>query len=187
MTISVFTLVFILIGDMNRLATLATMPFLITYGAIEYSYFALSQQFEMNQKRLQSFKGQGSQSPTFEQSNQQQIKVCISKEGSRMGRDMMLDHVSINGSDERTQHAAEVPCHDVFTELHGLFDFLGSALLILTGRLVLISVIRTTKFSAAYVTGPFFLATMNDEVPFKSRLIVEYFRAFVTTKLVATY
>ena len=108
-----------------------------------------------------------------------------------MGRDMMLDHVSINGSDERTQHAAEVPCHDVFTKLHGLFDFLGSvpclAWLILTGRLVLITVIRTTKFSATYVTGPFFLTTMNDEVPFKSRLIVEYFRAFVTAKLVTTY
>lgn len=68
LTISVFTLIFILIGDMNRLATLATMPFLVTYGAIEYSYFALCQQFELNQKRLQNFKTQGSQSPTFDQS-----------------------------------------------------------------------------------------------------------------------
>lgn len=53
---------------MNRLATLATMPFLVTYGAIEYSYFALCQQFELNQKRLQNFKTQGNQSPTFDQS-----------------------------------------------------------------------------------------------------------------------
>lgn len=67
LTISGFTLVFIAIGDMNRLATLATMPFLITYGAIEFSYFALCQQFEMNQKRLENFRGQGSQSPTFNQ------------------------------------------------------------------------------------------------------------------------
>ena len=51
MAISMTTLLFILIGDMNRLATLATMPFLITYAAIEYSYFALCQQFEMNQTR----------------------------------------------------------------------------------------------------------------------------------------
>ena len=35
---------------MNRLATLATMPFLITYGVIEYSYFALCMQFDLNQK-----------------------------------------------------------------------------------------------------------------------------------------
>ena len=66
LVISGITLVFILIGDMNRLATLATMPFLITYGAIEYSYFALSMQFEMNQRRLQNYRAQGSQSPTFE-------------------------------------------------------------------------------------------------------------------------
>ena len=70
MAISLITLVFILIGDMNRLATLATMPFLITYGAIEYSYFALCQQFEMNQTRLENFRTQGSQSPTFDQASQ---------------------------------------------------------------------------------------------------------------------
>jgi len=67
MAISMTTLLFILIGDMNRLATLATMPFLITYAAIEYSYFALCQQFEMNQTRLENFRTQGSQSPTFDQ------------------------------------------------------------------------------------------------------------------------
>ena len=53
---------------MNRLATLATMPFLITYAAIEYSYFALCQQFEINQRRLQNYKVQDSQSPTFDKS-----------------------------------------------------------------------------------------------------------------------
>jgi hypothetical protein len=63
------TLIFIAIGDMNRLATLATMPFLITYAAIEYSYFALCQQFEMNQKRLLNYRAQGTQSPTFDQTS----------------------------------------------------------------------------------------------------------------------
>ena len=67
-SISVITLIFIIIGDMNRLATLATMPFLITYAAIEYSYFALCQQFEINQRRLQNYKVQDSQSPTFDKS-----------------------------------------------------------------------------------------------------------------------
>eukprot|EP00093_Oithona_nana_P000924 00924.XXX_192_1541_1 [CDS] Oithona nana genome sequencing. len=84
LTISVFTLIFILIGDMNRLATLATMPFLVTYGAIEYSYFALCQQFELNQKRLQNFKTQGSQSPTFDQSK---LKVSSGDTASVVSED----------------------------------------------------------------------------------------------------
>ena len=50
---------------MNRLATLATMPFLITYGVIEYSYFALCMQFDLNQNRLQNYRAHGLPSPTF--------------------------------------------------------------------------------------------------------------------------
>lgn len=69
LVISLVTLVFIVIGDMNRLATLATMPFLITYSAIEYSYFALSMQFELNQRRLKNYHAHGGlQSPTFDRS-----------------------------------------------------------------------------------------------------------------------
>ena len=65
-TISGVTLVFIAIGEMNRLATLATMPFLITYGMIEYSYFVLCMQFDMNQQRLQKYRANGLPSPTFD-------------------------------------------------------------------------------------------------------------------------
>ena len=56
LVISGITLVFIAIGEMNRLATLATMPFLITYAMIEYSYFVLCMQFDINQQRLQKFR-----------------------------------------------------------------------------------------------------------------------------------
>jgi len=50
--ISSVSLFFIAVGEMNRLATLATMPFLITYGVIEYAYFVLCMQFDINQRRL---------------------------------------------------------------------------------------------------------------------------------------
>ena len=70
LSISAVTLVFIAIGEMNRLATLATMPFLITYGVIEYAYFVLCMQFDLNQKRLQKFRAHGIQSPTFDASKQ---------------------------------------------------------------------------------------------------------------------
>lgn len=64
--ISVITLFFIGVGEMNRLATLATMPFLITYGMIEYSYFVLCMQFDINQQRLQKYRANGLPSPTFD-------------------------------------------------------------------------------------------------------------------------
>ena len=67
------TLVFIAIGEMNRLATLATMPFLITYGMIEYSYFVLCMQFDMNQQRLQKYRAHGLPSPTFDKSGKKAI------------------------------------------------------------------------------------------------------------------
>ena len=52
LVISGITLVFIGIGEINRLATMSTMPFLITYGVIEYSYFVLCMQFDLNQVHL---------------------------------------------------------------------------------------------------------------------------------------
>ena len=72
--ISGITLIFIAIGEMNRLATLATMPFLITYGVIEYAYFALCMQFDLNQQRLQNYRAHGIPSPTFDGTTQKMIK-----------------------------------------------------------------------------------------------------------------
>ena len=66
MLISLITLFFIGVGEMNRLATLATMPFLITYGMIEYSYFVLCMQFDINQQRLLKYRANGLPSPTFD-------------------------------------------------------------------------------------------------------------------------
>ena len=66
LVISGITLFFIGVGEMNRLATLATMPFLITYGMIEYAYFVLCMQFDMNQQRLQKYRANGLPSPTFD-------------------------------------------------------------------------------------------------------------------------
>ena len=67
---------------MNRLATLATMPFLITYGVIEYSYFALCMQFDMNQKRIQNYKAQGLPSPTFNKANKEDAASVVSDDGT---------------------------------------------------------------------------------------------------------
>eukprot|EP00794_Sanderia_malayensis_P012230 gene12230-13490_t len=42
---------FILIGKLNTLATIVTMPFLLTYTVINYAYFALAMSYEVTQNR----------------------------------------------------------------------------------------------------------------------------------------
>ena len=49
--ISIIITLFILIGKLNTLATIATMPFLLTYIVINYSYFALAMSYDVKQKR----------------------------------------------------------------------------------------------------------------------------------------
>ncbi|KAJ2947835.1 hypothetical protein O0L34_g9624 [Tuta absoluta] len=51
------TITFIIIGDINALAPIVTMPFLITYASIDYSYFALAQTFDLQHRREMRFQG----------------------------------------------------------------------------------------------------------------------------------
>lgn len=53
---AVVTLIFIWTGQLNTLAPIVTMPFLLTYAAIDYAYFALAQQFNIQQAREERFK-----------------------------------------------------------------------------------------------------------------------------------
>lgn len=54
--IATIMIIFILIGDINMLAPIVTMPFLLTYAAVDYSYFALAQTFDIQHQREQRFK-----------------------------------------------------------------------------------------------------------------------------------
>ncbi|XP_028156159.1 solute carrier family 12 member 8 [Ostrinia furnacalis] len=55
--VAIITITFIIIGGINRLAPIVTMPFLITYASIDYSYFALAQTFDLQHKREMRFQG----------------------------------------------------------------------------------------------------------------------------------
>ncbi|XP_050666261.1 solute carrier family 12 member 8 [Leptidea sinapis] len=55
--VAIVTVTFIIIGDINKLAPIVTMPFLITYASIDYSYFALAQTFDLQHKREMRFQG----------------------------------------------------------------------------------------------------------------------------------
>lgn len=49
--VATVTIVFIIVGDINTLAPIVTMPFLLTYACIDYSYFALAQTFDIQNRR----------------------------------------------------------------------------------------------------------------------------------------
>lgn len=53
--VAVVTLAFILIGEINVLAPIVTMPFLLTYACIDYAYFALAQTFDIQHQREERF------------------------------------------------------------------------------------------------------------------------------------
>ncbi|XP_014262007.1 solute carrier family 12 member 8 [Cimex lectularius] len=50
------TISFILVGDINSLAPVVTMPFLMMYAIIDYAYFALAQTFDLQNHREQRFR-----------------------------------------------------------------------------------------------------------------------------------
>ncbi|XP_060516092.1 solute carrier family 12 member 8 isoform X2 [Cylas formicarius] len=53
--VATVTFAFILIGEINTLAPIVTMPYLLTYACIDYSYFALAQTFDIQHQREQRF------------------------------------------------------------------------------------------------------------------------------------
>jgi solute carrier family 12 (potassium/chloride transporters), member 8 len=58
MVAAAVTLIFIWVGQLNTLAPIVTMPFLLTYAAIDYAYFALAQTFNIQEEREERFKQQ---------------------------------------------------------------------------------------------------------------------------------
>lgn len=63
--VAFITITFIIVGDINFLAPIVTMPFLLTYACIDYSYFALAQTFDIQERREERFRIQA-QSPSYE-------------------------------------------------------------------------------------------------------------------------
>lgn len=66
--VAMVIIAFIMVGDINKLAPIVTMPFLLTYACIDYSYFALAQTFDIQTKREERFRIQA-QSPLYESRN----------------------------------------------------------------------------------------------------------------------
>ena len=55
LVVAVVTLTFIMTGEINTLAPIVTMPFLLTYACMDYAYFALAQTFDLRHSREQRF------------------------------------------------------------------------------------------------------------------------------------
>lgn len=67
--VAFLTFSFILAGEINTLAPIVTMPFLLTYACIDYSYFALAQTFDIQHQREERFYKPRSQQATVSSSS----------------------------------------------------------------------------------------------------------------------
>ena len=52
---TVLSLLFVLVGDLNRLAIMSTIPFLLTYAAVNYAYVSLAMTYDIQMQRLARF------------------------------------------------------------------------------------------------------------------------------------
>jgi len=50
------SLLFICIGDVNFLAPIVTMPFLVTYIAVDYAYFSLAMSYDLRSSRSRQYR-----------------------------------------------------------------------------------------------------------------------------------
>ena len=55
--ITLTSLLFVFIGKVNTLGPIVTMPFMLTYAAVDYAYFALAMSYEMKHKRREKMEG----------------------------------------------------------------------------------------------------------------------------------
>lgn len=89
--VAIVTLTFICVGNINMLAPIVTMPYLLTYACIDYSYFTLAQTFDLQHQREERFvRRKPSQNGT----------TPVGSEGNDLD----------NLFPERTQHRIRVSC-----------------------------------------------------------------------------
>ena len=52
LAMTTLSLICVMLGDLNFLAILSTIPFLITYAAVNWAYVSLAMTYDMHQERL---------------------------------------------------------------------------------------------------------------------------------------
>lgn len=55
--ITLIALLFVVIGKVNTLGPIVTMPFMLTYAAVDYAYFVLAMSYEQKHKRRERLEG----------------------------------------------------------------------------------------------------------------------------------
>ena len=95
--VAVISMAFILIGNLNALAPIVTMPFLLTYAGIDYAYFKLAMSYDVKQKKKLAEMETGTTKATKHsppEKNTSETKLVIDGEGvnkSNYGTDGVQD------------------------------------------------------------------------------------------------
>lgn len=55
MAVAAISLLFIFIGEINTLGPVVTIPFLLTYAAVDYAYFVLAMSFDQRKKHTTNY------------------------------------------------------------------------------------------------------------------------------------
>lgn len=53
--VTLISLIFILIGQVNTLGPIVTMPFMLTYAAVDYAYFSLAMSYDVKSRREERY------------------------------------------------------------------------------------------------------------------------------------
>lgn len=82
-TITAIALVFILIGNVNVLGPIVTMPFMVTYAAVDYAYFALAMSYDMRARREERLEAGGTRYRSLDHASPQSAAPV---HGEKVGR-----------------------------------------------------------------------------------------------------
>nr|CAD7400603.1 unnamed protein product [Timema poppensis] len=86
--VALVTVTFILVGEINTLAPVVTMPFLLTYASIDYAYFALAQTFDIQHRREERFSHSQTFQPAQHQGGYGTTKESSSEVVHKFGNDL---------------------------------------------------------------------------------------------------
>ena len=84
-TITAIALIFILIGNVNVLGPIVTMPFMVTYACVDYAYFALAMSYDLRARREERLEAGGTRYRSLDHASPQGVPAAKAEKEGRKG------------------------------------------------------------------------------------------------------